>query len=104
MTQELFMMVVGVAGALAAFVLNSMWAEVKAAKTEISKLAQTLAKDYATQQYIDARLVTREQFDDKISAFFRSLDEIRSLMADRFTPVFRKLDGIEIKIDRLNEK
>lgn len=83
MTQELFNIVVGVAGALGGWWLKVMWESLKDLAEQDQRLAEKVSK---IEVLVAGAYVTREEFDRAI------------------VRLFDKLDHIELKIDAKADK
>lgn len=83
MTQELFNIVVGVAGALGGWWLKVMWESLKDLTEQDQRLAEKVSK---IEVLVAGAYVTREEFDRAI------------------VRLFDKLDHIELKIDAKADK
>ena len=71
--QLLFNIVVGVAGALAGFLLNAVWTALK----DLQVADKQIVKDVSELQVLVAgQYVTRTEFDRVAEALFRKLDAI----------------------------
>jgi hypothetical protein len=73
MTQELFNIVVGVAGALMGWWLKVMWESLKDLQTQDQKLAEKVGK---IEVLVAGAYVKREEFDRTILRLFDKLDHI----------------------------
>ncbi len=75
MTQEIFNIVVGVAGALVGWWLKVMWESLKDLTEQDQKLAEKLSK---IEVLVAGAYVTREEFDRVVQRLFEKLDHIEN--------------------------
>jgi len=72
-TQELFNIVVGVAGALGGWWLKVMWESLKDLRDQDGKLAEKVSR---IEVLVAGTYVSREEFDRAINRLFDKLDHI----------------------------
>lgn len=73
MTQELFNIAVGVAGALGGWWLKVMWESLKDLRDQDAKLAEKVGR---IEVLVAGTYVSREEFDRAINRLFDKLDHI----------------------------
>jgi hypothetical protein len=73
MTQELFNIVVGVAGALGGWWLKVIWESLKDLREQDNKLAEKVGR---IEVLVAGTYVSREEFDRAINRLFDKLDHI----------------------------
>jgi hypothetical protein len=73
MSQELFNIAVGVAGALGGWWLKVMWESLKELRDQDSKLAEKVGR---IEVLVAGTYVSREEFDRAINRLFDKLDHI----------------------------
>lgn len=73
MSQELFNIVVGVAGALGGWWLKVMWESLKDLREQDNKLAEKVGR---IEVLVAGTYVSREEFDRAINRLFDKLDHI----------------------------